>query len=161
VPPQNAVGPRILVRMAIPKPTGRPPVPDSQRRRRNKPASYGLAESVLAGQARAQPDLAFKAHTMITDLWTALGKSVEGQFYSDADWQRARLEMFYLNGLLTGERSLTAPAWSVVQHGLNELLVSPADKRRAGIALKQSAVDPDEVHAAAQIAEYRERLKSV
>ena len=36
------------------------------------------------------------------------------------------------------------PAWSMVQHGLSELLVSPADKRRAGIALQKAAVDADE-----------------
>ena len=155
-----AVRPRILVRM-IPKPTGRPPVPDSQRRRRNTPASYGLAEPVVAGQAAAQPELGFAAHAMVVDMWKALGKSVEGHFYSAADWQRGRLELFYLNELMTGRCPLTAPAWSVMQHGLNELLVSPADKRRAGIALRSAGVDADERAADAQIAKYKQVLRSV
>ena len=44
-----------------------------------------------------------------------------------------------MDGLLAGGRQLTPTAWSVVQHGLSELLISPADKRRAGIALNKSA----------------------
>ena len=47
---------------------------------------------------------------MITDMWAALAGSVEGQFFSAADWERARLEMWFANGLLSGERPLTAPA---------------------------------------------------
>ena len=105
---------RHTVRMAIPKPTGRPPKPDAQRRRANKPASYGLAKPVVAGEAAEQPEaLGFTAHQMITDMWKALATSVEGQFFSDADWQRARWELWYANGLMTGERQLTAPAWNV------------------------------------------------
>ena len=146
--------------MAIPKPTGRVPKPDSQRRRRNKPASYGLAEPTVAGQAAVQPELGFEAHEMITDMWAALGRSVEGQFFSAADWQRARWELWYADQTITGGRP-SSRAWGVIQHGLNELLVSPADKRRAGIALNKAVVDVDEVHAVKQIAEYRERLKSI
>ena len=69
--------------------------------------------------------------------------------------------MFYANGLLTGERPLTAPAWSIVQTGLSELLVSPADKRRAGIALQKAGDDADEVAAVAAVGKYRQQLKSV
>ena len=32
-------------------------------------------------------------------MWKALATSVEGQFFSDADWQRARWELWYANGL--------------------------------------------------------------
>jgi hypothetical protein len=133
----------------------------SQRRRYNKPASYRTAEPVTIGTAAPQPKLGFTAHKLIEDLWKSLARSVESQFYPAADWQRARLELFYTNALLLGERQLSAPAWSVAQAGLSELLISPADKRRAGIELARSQVDADEVHAVEQIAEYRERLKSV
>jgi len=47
----------------------------------------------VAGQGDEQPPLAFGAHELVVDLWTVLGSSVEGQFYSAGDWQRARLEM--------------------------------------------------------------------
>jgi hypothetical protein len=147
--------------MAIGKPRGPAPKPDSQRRRAQTPASYGLAEAVVAGTAAEQPKLGYKAHKMITDMWKALAISVESQFFSAADWERARMEMWFANGLLTGERPLTAPAWSTVQKGLSELLVSPADKRRAGIALQKSGVDDDEVAAAEQLARYKTVLKSV
>ena len=155
-------GPRILMCM-IPKPTGRVPKPEGQRRRRNTPASYGLAEPVQAGQAGEQPELGYEAHPMIVSMWAALARSVEGQFYSVADWERARWELWFANQVLTGELDLSAKAWSVVQHGFNELLISPADKRRAGIALR-STVDEDEKAAVHQVAEYRDRvagLKSV
>ena len=49
--------------MTVPKPRakpgGRPPAPANKRRRTNKPASYGLAEPVVAGTAGQQPELAF------------------------------------------------------------------------------------------------------
>jgi hypothetical protein len=147
--------------MAIGKPHGPVPKPASQRRRRTPPASYGLAEPVVAGQAAVQPRLGFKCHRLVRDMWKALATSVEPQFFSAADWERARMEMFYMNGLLTGERPLTAPAWSIVQAGLSELLVSPADKRRAGIELQKAGVDVDAVAADEQIARYKTVLKSV
>ena len=76
------------------------PVPkrDAQRRRRNKPASYGLAEATVAGPAAPQPRLGFKAHPLIRDMWRALATSVESQFFSHADWQRARWELWYATG---------------------------------------------------------------
>jgi hypothetical protein len=147
--------------MAIPKPHGPAPKPAAQRRRYNKPVSYGAAEAVVAGQSAQQPKLGFTAHKLVRDMWKALATSVEGQFYSQADWERARWEMFYANGLLTGERPLTAPAWSIVQAGLSELLVSPADKRRAGIALQPPGPDADAVAAVAMVGRYRQALKSV
>ena len=42
---------------------------------------------------------------------------------------------------MTGRRQLTPSAWSVVQAGLNELLLSPVVKRRAGIELRCRGVD--------------------
>ena len=103
--------------MAIGKPRGPAPKPDSQRRRAQTPVSYGLAEPIVAGTAAQQPTLGFTAHKLVRDMWKALANSVESQFYSDADWERARMELWYMNGLLTGERPLTAPAWSTVQNG--------------------------------------------
>ena len=46
---------------------------------------------------------------------------------------------------------------SDVQRGLSELLVSPADKRRAGIELK-AAADVDADAAVLQIAKYQDKL---
>ena len=44
------------------------------------------------------------------------------------------------------------------QAGLSELLISPADKRRAGIKLRSAAVDLDEAAAVTQMAAYWEKL---
>ena len=102
-------------------PKGVPPKPPSQRRRRNKPASYGAAEPVLTGQGQEQPPLGFDAHALVAGLWAALGSSVEGQFFSAADWQRARLEMWHADKLIRGGQP-TANQWATMQRGLDELL---------------------------------------
>ena len=136
--------------------SGVPPKPDSKRRRANIPASYGLAEPISGGTAAPQPDLGFDPHFLVRDLWAALEGSVESRFYSAADWQRARAELWFMNQALTAE-TLTHSNWQRVQQGLNELLISPADKRRAGIELK-AAVDPDEDAAVLQIAKYQDKL---
>jgi hypothetical protein len=87
---------RILFLMAMPKPHGPAPKPDSKRRRVQKPVSYGAAEAVTAGQAAPQPKLGFRPHRLVRDMWRALATSVESQFFSQADWARARLEMWYM-----------------------------------------------------------------
>lgn len=144
--------------MVMPKPTGPPPA--QKRRRADRPASFGLAEPVRAGQAGQQPKLAFgyPPHKMVERMWDALGKSVESKFFSEADWERAAWELFYANELFEGRLKLTPVAWSAVQHGLSDLLVSAADKRRAGIELKAAAVDPDEVAAVGIMAGYQDKL---
>lgn len=144
--------------MAMPGRDGPPPKAPSKRRRANTPASYGLAKPTVGGNAGDRPELGFDAHQMVVDMWNSLANSVEGQFFSEGDWQRARWELFYANELFMGHRQMTPVAWNAVQHGLNELLLSPADKRRAGIELKKLAVDDDEVAAVDQIAEYKGRL---
>jgi hypothetical protein len=123
-------------------------------------ASYGVAEPVLAGQADGQPPLGFDAHELVAGLWSALGSSVEGQFYSTADWERARLEMWHADKLVRSGRP-TANQWAAMQRGLDELLISPAVKRRAGIELRKHAADADEAAATSMIGRYRQSLKPV
>jgi hypothetical protein len=142
--------------MSIPKPRGQAPA--QKRRRSNKPESYGAAEATVAGQAGEQPGLGFEAHEMVASIWRALANSVEGQFFSTADWERARIEMWFTNQVLTGQIDLTSSNWQRVQNGLSELLISPADKRRAGIELKKAVGDPDEDAAVSQMASYRRKL---
>lgn len=140
-------------------PRGPVPKPPAQRRRRNKPAP-GAAKPVVVSPPDEQPALGFDAHQLVADLWTALGQSVEGQFFSTADWARARLEMWYVNAVMTSGQVPSAHQWSAVQRGLDELLVSPAVKRRAGIELKK-CVDGDAVAADEIVGRYKRTLKSV
>jgi len=142
-------------------PRGPAPKPASQRRRRTKPESYGAAEPTVAGQADAQPPLGFDAHALVVDLRAALGRSVEGRFYSAADWQRARLELWFAHKVMTAGAVPSANQWSAVQRGLDELLVSPAVKRRAGIELRCKGVDADAVAAGEMVGKYQRSLKSV
>lgn len=139
---------------------GPPPKPSSQRRRRNRPASFGEAEPVRSETAVDAPELGFEAHSLVTDLYDSLATSVEGQCFSPADWQRARIELHYLNELLSAGQTPGAMAWGAVQSALNTLLVSPAEKRRLGIELAKPQVDADEDAAVAKLDEYRARLSS-
>lgn len=138
------------------------PVPKrgDQRRRRNIPKTQEVSGVDSTGVAVDAPPLGFIAHPLVTDLYGSLAGSIEGKFFSPADWQRARLELHYLNELLQAGRVPGAQAWSAVQAALNSLLVSPADKRRAGIELQRRTSDPDEDAAVASIDEYRQRLGS-
>ena len=79
-------------------------------------------------------------------------------FFSAADWERAAWELYYANELFEGRLKLTPVAWSAVQHGLSDLLVSAADKRRAGIELKAAAADADEEAAVEILASYQSKL---
>lgn len=135
------------------------PVPkrDGQRRRRNKPESQKHGFDQPVGASAAPKTLGFKAHTLVNSLWRELRTSVEGNYYSPADWQRVRLELFYINSQLNAEK-IGAQAWTAIQAGMNDMLVSPAEKRRVGIELQGVKVDVDEDAAVAQMDDYRARL---
>ncbi len=138
---------------------GPAPKKASQRRRANKPKSYGAADAVVVGRAVSAPDLGIDdCHQMVVDLYASLVGSVEGKFFSAADWQRARLECLFINSTITDGRRPGAQAWASVQAGLGALLVSPADKRRIGIELNKATTDPDEDAAVASLDEYRRQL---
>jgi hypothetical protein len=92
-------------------------------------------------------------------MWHAVQGSVESRFFSAADWERLRWELWHPNYAMTG--SMSARAWAAIQHGLNELLLSPAIKRRAGIELRPQAVDADEDAAVSMLGRYKQVLKSV
>ena len=125
------------------------------------PASYGAAEQVTAPAASPGPRTLgiADAHPLIVDMWHAVQGSVESRFFSAADWERLRWELWHANYAMTG--SMSARACAAIQHGLNELLLSPAIKRRAGIELRPQAVDADEDAAVSMLGRYKQVLKSV
>src|SRR4029079_845364 len=90
-------------------------------------------------------------HPLIASLWNTVQSSCESAFYSEADWERLRLRR--------SARPISGHTWAAIQHGLTELLVSPAAKRRAAIEVK--APDTDEVRAVAIIGTYKSKLKPV
>ena len=142
---------------------GPAPKPDSKRRRYAKPKSYGSADPTTAPAAnRTVPrDLGIdNPHPLIVSMWETVQSSCEAAFYSETDWQRLRLELWHANREMASSRP-SANAWMAIQHGLNELLLSPAIKRRAGIEVKPSSPDADAVAAVAIVGRYRQELKSV
>ena len=136
------------------------PKPPSRRRRTNKPASYGAAEPVTA-PAAAFPSartlgIDAPVHKLVKSMWAALQTSCESRFFSTADWERARFELWHCNQLLTSQAAPIRLMSAAVQNGLSALLISPARKRRVGIELKPVDVDPDEVAAVSIIDGYRD-----
>ena len=135
-------------------------------RRRSAPtqhtASYGAAEPTTAPAADpAIRELGIdNPHPLITAMWNTVQTSCEATFYSEPDWVRLRLELWFADRVMTSGRP-SAKAWAVVQHGLSELLMSPAVKRRTGIELRPSAVDADADAAVSMIGRYRQSLKPV
>ena len=138
---------------------GVPPKPQSQRRRRNVPASYGAAEPVTAPAASPQRrELGLEhPHPLVASMWENIQSSCEATFYSEADWARLRLEMWYANQAMRGP--ITGAAWATIQRGLNDMLISPADKRRAAIELKPTVPDTDEIAAVSLMSTYKSNLK--
>jgi hypothetical protein len=69
------------------------PKPPAKRRRYNKPASYGAAEptSAPAADVRERTLDIENPHPLVQQLWTTLQTSVESRFYSESDWERARV----------------------------------------------------------------------
>ena len=76
-------------------------------------------------------------------------------------WQRARMELWYANTVMTAGQVPSANQWTTIQRGLDELLVSPAVKRRAGIELRRNGVDADVVAAGEMVGKYQRSLTSV
>ena len=134
----------------------------SKRRRANKPRSYGAAQPTTAPAAPPQDrELGLEdPHPLIVSMWENVQKSCEATFYGPADWERLRLELWYANTVMASGRP-TGPAWTVIQRGLNDLLVSPAEKRRVAIEVRPSGPDADENAAVAMISAYRQKLKPV
>ena len=140
---------------------GPSPKPPSKRRRANIPASYGAASPTTAPAASSHDRaLGFDAHPLVAAMWDTLHESCESTFYSAADWERVRMELWYANRTISGGRP-SAMAWAQIQRGLNDMLISPADKRRAAIELRAPGPDSDEIAAVSMLDRYRQSLKPV
>jgi hypothetical protein len=143
--------------------SGPVPKPASKRRRRNVPKSYGAAQPTTASAAHVhQRALGIDdPHPLVASLWATVHESCEARFYSEADWERLRLECWYANQAMRSPRPISGRTWAAIQHGLTELLVSPAAKRRAAIEVKAPGPDADEDAAVSMIGTYKSKLKPV
>src|SRR6476620_5937454 len=139
------------------------PKPASKRRRRNVPVSYGAAQPTTAPAAPPVDGRSLgidNPHPLIALLWNTVQSSCEAAFYSEADWARLRLECWFANHTMGSGRP-SGSAWAVIQDGMNDMLLSPALKRRVGIEVRPPVDDPDEDAAVSMIGRYRQSLKPV
>src|SRR5262245_62422371 len=141
--------------------SGPAPKPASKRRRRNTPASYGAAQPTTASAAHVRERALGidDPHPLVLSLWDAVQTSCESAFYSEADWARLRLELWFADEAMSGSGPPSGRTWQAIQRGLSELLVSPAAKRRAAIALNPPGPDADEDAAVSMLSKYRQSLK--
>ena len=118
---------------------GPAPKPASKRRRRTPPRTYGAATPVFAPAAPHQDrELGIdNPHKLVADMWTVVQESCESRFYSEADWARVRMELKNANHVMTSGKPIAGNTWAGIQHGLNELLISPA----AGTRCLRGAAD--------------------
>jgi hypothetical protein len=142
---------------------GPPPKPPSKRRNRGTPKSYGAAQPVTASAANpGVRELGIEdPHKLVADMWAVVQESAEARFYSQADWARLRMELWNADQVLRSGKPISGNTWAGIQHGLTEMLISPAAKRRAAIELKPPGPDEDENAAVSMIGRYRQSLKSV
>lgn len=144
------------------------PKPASQRRRRNKPKSYGEADAVMvASRPVKKPSLSLpfadpaeKPHKLVSSFWRVLRSSeVDTSFWTAADWQRARVTMWFLDKQLKRPGPTGAQAMDSIMKQFDALLVSPAEKRRLGIEIKahDDALPPE----VAIMENYRSRVNAV
>jgi hypothetical protein len=140
---------------------GPAPKPPSKRRNRGTPKSWGEGAPVTAPAAPAQDrELGIDdPHQLVADMWQVVQTSAESRFYSAADWARLRLELWNANELLSSGKPITGNAWATVQHGLNAMLISPAEKRRCAIEVKPIGADPDEDASTSMVGNYQKKLR--
>jgi hypothetical protein len=72
----------------------------------------------------------------------------------------SRWELWYANTAMRSPR-LSGQSWAQIRHDLNDLLISPAAKRRAAIELKPPGPGTDEITAVSMMSEYKAKLKPV
>ena len=104
---------------------GPAPKPASKRRRHNKPKSLrrrGADDRTGRRAVRDASSASTNPHPLITAMWDTVQQSCESRFYSEADWQRLRLELWYANQAMASGRP-SGQAWAAIQHGLTELLM--------------------------------------
>lgn len=144
----------------MPGPT---PKPARTRRRANTPKTWGAATPITAPAAEAQDrELGIEnPHPLVERMWATVQSSAEARFYSPADWARLQMELWYANTLLCSGKPIGANAWTQVQRGLNAMLISPAEKRRAAIELKPVGPDADRDAAVSMMSTYKAKLKPV
>jgi hypothetical protein len=104
-------------------------------------------------------ELGFDAHSLVERMWAALGESAEARFYSTADWERARWELWFADQVLRSGKPIPGGVWAQIQHGLSALLVSPAEKRRVAIEVRPSGPDADEISATSMMGTYKSKLR--
>ncbi|WP_134324703.1 hypothetical protein [Cumulibacter soli] len=153
---------------------GPAPKRSTQRRRRNKPE--GPQSEGVASIDVEMPDPDEDWHPIAAAWYRSLRASGQSDFYEPSDWAMAYLMAESisrdLNPQFVGFRQVdkftteavkeTIPmkgaSLSAYLKAMSNLLVSEADRRRAGVELSKPTTDEDEDASVAMLDEYRDAL---
>jgi hypothetical protein len=96
------------------------------------------------------------AHPLARDIYESLKESGQSMFYEPSDWQRARLMVEMLSGLLNGGVQRSSMMYAAIQQDLKDLMVCEADRRRLKMEIQRGTPDTSEQDArVSQMAAYR------
>ena len=95
---------------------GPPPKAPSKRSRYGTPASYGAVQpTTTPAAAHAVRELGIdNPHPLIAAMRDTAQSSCESAFYSDGDWQRLRLELWFANHTMCSGRP-SGQDWAAIQ----------------------------------------------
>lgn len=142
----------------MPVGSGQAPKRSDQRRRRNK---VDIDKVDMVGDVPV-PELGIdNPHPIVADFYESLKKSGQAKWYEPSDWQRARLTMHLLDGLLKSGGRPSSTLYAALQQDLGALLTTEADRRRLHMEVERNTGDDGAEKAkVARMAEYRQAAKS-
>jgi hypothetical protein len=116
------------------------PKDPEDRVRRNKTGEDGIPYETYELEGEVKPpslDLPF-ATKEVQELWEALKKSVNREFYEPTDWIYAKMTLRMWDSVLTKNEVPGAMLLSALDGMLSKMLVTEADRRRLKIDAKRT-----------------------
>ena len=92
------------------------PKPASKRRRRQRAGElWRRTADDRAGRSSGRDGRSLgidNPHPLIASLWNTVQSSCESAFYSEADWERLRFELWYANQAMRSGRPTSGNTWA-------------------------------------------------
>ena len=129
----------------------------SERRRRNKESKPTLATTELPKAERPEPDGDW--HTIASGWFVSLGESGQSEFYEASDWAFACLVAENMSRDLKEPGPISGANLSAYNKAMADLMVTEANRRRAGIELER-APEFEQPAGVTALAEYKKKLAS-
>lgn len=98
----------------------------------------GLEMEILEVEGTVeQPELGFKCHQMVQDLWDSLGQSAQAKYYEPSDWQYARFTCHVANKILANGNRINGAVLASLNSMFQGLMVTEESRRRAHLEIQR------------------------